>query len=407
MNVAQARKVDRWMGVPLCFLASIAHRVSRAFRTGRQRERIPVKKIAFIKLSELGAIILAYPLINRIKKENPLAELFFVTFERNRGVFKVQGGLVPEKNVLVIRETPLCFVLDTIKAVHRLRRERIDIVFDLEFFSRLSALCAYFACTGKRVGFYRYTFEGLYRGDLLTHRVQYNPLSHIAKNYLSLSQAAGGAGKTTPELAKDIDDADIVFPRHVSDVATKTRLLGKLKERGVDPGKHKIFLINPGEGVLPLREWPLDNFVALSRLILRDEEHCVVMTGTDSAAKKAGVLLEKIQSPRCVSMLNQTALDELLELFSLSEVLISNDCGLAHLGMLTSLKKFIIFGPESPLVFGPLGDNNWVFYSHWPCSPCLSVFNHRDSRCNDNICLKAITPEEVYKAVIQQARRGA
>jgi ADP-heptose:LPS heptosyltransferase len=116
-------------------------------------------------------------------------------------------------------------------------------------------------------------------------------------------------------------------------------------------------------------------------------------------------LLEKVQSPRCVSMLSQTALDELLELFSLSEVLISNDCGLAHLGMLTPLKKFIIFGPESPRIFGPLGDNNWVFYSHWPCSPCLSVLNHRDSRCSDNICLKAITPEEVYKAVMQQVRR--
>jgi ADP-heptose:LPS heptosyltransferase len=405
MNVGQARKVDRWVGVPLCFLASIAHHVFRVFRIGRQCERVPVKKVAFIKLSELGAIILAYPLVNRIKREYPSAELFFVTFERNRDVFKVQGDLVPEKNVLIIRETPLCFVLDIIKAINRLRREKIDIVFDLEFFSRLSALCAYLACSGKRVGFYRYTFEGLYRGDLLTHRVQYNPLCHIAQNYLSLSQAAGGARKTTPELAKDIDDADIVFPKHVSDAATKTKLLGKLKERGVTPGKHKIFLINPGEGMLPLREWPLDNFVALSRLILRDEGHCVVMTGTDSAARKAGALLEKVQSPRCVSMLSQTALDELLELFSLSEVLISNDCGLAHLGMLTPLKKFIIFGPESPRIFGPLGDNNWVFYSHWPCSPCLSVLNHRDSRCSDNICLKAITPEEVYEAVMQQVRR--
>jgi len=403
MNVAQARKIDRWVGVPLCFLASIAHRVRQPFRMHRQQEDAPVRKIAFIKLSELGAIILAYPLVRKIKKEYPEAELFFVTFARNKGVFSVQGALIPEKNILSIRETMRAFTVDILKAINRLRRERIDIVFDLEFFSRISALFAYLTGARKRVGFYRYTFEGLYRGGLLTHGVQYNPLCHIARNYLSFSQAAAGASKTTPELAGASDDADIVFPRYASDAATKTRLLGKLRERGASPEKYKIFLLNPGEGVLPLREWPFDNFIVLSKLILKDEGSCIVLVGTDGAADKAGALQEQIRNGRCVNMLNQTTLGELLELFSLAEALISNDCGLAHLGMLTPLKKFIIFGPESPQVFGPLGGNNWVFYSHWPCSPCLSVFNHRDSRCRDNVCLKAISPEAVYRALVQQA----
>ena len=51
------------------------------------------------------------------------------------------------------------------------------------------------------------------------------------------------------------------------------------------------------------------------------------------------------------------------------------------------------------LVYGPLGENTWIIYSGLPCSPCLSVFNHRNSICKDNKCLKKIKPNEVYELI--------
>ena len=41
----------------------------------------------------------------------------------------------------------------------------------------------------NRVGFYAYHHEGLYRGELLTHKVSYNPHMHIAKNFIALVAA--------------------------------------------------------------------------------------------------------------------------------------------------------------------------------------------------------------------------
>jgi len=394
MNVSRARSIDRRLGVPLCFLLDCWESVAGRF--SRRKRESPVRKILFIKLSELGAIILAYPLLKRMKKEYPSAELFFMTFEKNRGIFKLLGGIIPEENILGIREAPAAMAADTLKALWRLRRERIDIVFDLEFFSRFSAIVSYLSKAGKRIGFFRYAFEGLYRGNLQTHNVLYNPLRHVAKNYLALAQSAGRAGKNTPQLEVPIDESELVFPRYVPDEKTVQAMPGKLSAAGAGRGEGRLFLINPGEGVLSLREWPIDNFIALSRMIIEDKNNRIIIIGTEGAAGKARLLMEGARSERCESLVGKTTLSELLWLFNSADTLISNDCGLAHLAMLSPIRKFIIFGPESPEVFSPLGDNNLVFYAGWPCSPCLSAFNHRESRCTDNKCLKAIAPGAIF-----------
>jgi len=398
MNVAAARNVDYWLGVPLCFLFSGINFVLKAFNF-KKKEKKPPQKIALIKLSELGAIILAYPLLKSIKKEYPEADLFFVTFRKNKDVFTLLEDIVSEENVLTIREDSVRgFVLDTLKVTSNLLRKNIDVVFDLEFFSRFTACLAFLTGAGKRVGFYRYTFEGLYRGNLLTHNILYNPLSHISKTYLSLIQSTKKERKNSPELEDSIDNKEIMFPKYTSKNEIKERLRRKLEDFGVN-SLSKLFLVNPGEGMLPLREWPIENFMSVSRKLLNGKNSYIALIGTEGVSKKAKVILETINNKRCFSLVAQTDLEELMELFYTADALISNDCGLAHLAMLTPIKKFILFGPESPQIFGPLGENNYVIYSNWPCSPCLSAFNHRNSACKDNFCLKAIKSEEVYALI--------
>ncbi|MFH1199046.1 MAG: glycosyltransferase family 9 protein [Candidatus Omnitrophota bacterium] len=389
------RKLDFWVGVPLCFVCSVFN-----FFFGflsPKREKNPPACIVFLKLSELGAIILAYPLIERIKDQYPAAGLLFVTFKKNKGIFRVLGGLIREENIILISdENIFSFISDTFKAVLRLRKNKIDIVFDLEFFSRFSALLSYLISGAIRVGFWRYAFEGLYRGNFLTHKAQYNPQNHISVSYLSLAQAIKQERKDSPELSENISKADIVLPQYVSSPQLKKSLIEKF---GLSNQK-KIFLFNPGEGVLPLREWGLENFIKVARKILEDSNNCIALIGTEGAVKKSSAFLKTLNNSRCINLIGKTSLEELMELFCMSAALISNDCGLVHLAMLTPIKKFVIFGPETPQVFGPLGENNHIFYSHWPCSPCLCAFNHRESFCRDNVCLKAISPEEILQTII-------
>lgn len=400
MNVNQMKKIDYYIGMPLCFLLS---KLSFVLKTlcFKEKKTKPVKKILFIKLSELGAIVLAYPLLNRVKKTHPKAGLFFVTFEKNKDIFALLDGIIPEKNILTLREDSLWAVItDILKTTRRIRKEKIDIIFDLEFFSRLTAILSYLYGAAKRIGFHKYAFEGLYRGELLTHKMQYNPVIHITKNYLGFSQAMTDESKNTPEMQFPINEEDIVFPKYSSKAAVKERLWRNL--RNINPSiEGRFILLNAGEGIIPLREWPLENFIKLSRMLLEELNYYIILIGTKSAGNKANLILNAINNPKCLGLIGKTSLSELMELFCSAKALISNDCGLVHLAMLTSIRKFVFFGPESPVVFSPLGQNNSILYSNWPCSPCLSAFNHRSSTCADNNCLKVIKPNVVYNLIMK------
>lgn len=397
MNIKLMRSIDYWLGVPLCFLLRLMDCVIRLIPI-KKKEGVPAK-ILFIKLSEMGSIILSYTLIKRVKEEYPHSDIFFLTFKKNKPLVQILG-IVGSANILTITEdSPGKFILDTLRTIIRMRKEKMDTSFDLELFSRFTAILTYLSGADKRIGFYRYHFEGLYRGNLLTHNIQYNPLIHISKAFLCLSQTIKLDRKSTPELGKRIDDREIIIPRFNPSEESITQIRHRLSSLGVEEGA-RLLLINPGEGVLSAREWPLDNFITLSRRLLDDDRrNYIIIVGTEGVYKKAEELRRSIDDRRCLDLAGETTLFEILSLFHISEALIANDCGLAHIASLTPIKKFIIFGPESPQLYSPLGEDTWIIYSNLPCSPCLSAFNHRQSCCGDNRCLKVIETDEVYRLI--------
>ena len=218
------------------------------------------------------------------------------------------------------------------------------------------------------------------------------------RNYLSFADVIYKEEKVTPELNSPLPEEALASPHYRPSAERKAALMEKLSSAGIQ-GWKKLFLIHPGEGILPQREWAVDNFIALIRALLEEEGAWVVLIGTGEALRKDEMILGGVQSPRCKSLMGSTTLEELCELFLLADAFIATDCGLVHLAALTPLKTFVLFGPESPAVFGPLGNNSEIIYSQWPCSPCLSAFNHRNSACRDNKCLQAVKPEVVYQRI--------
>jgi len=80
-------------------------------------------------------------------------------------------------------------------------------------------------------------------------------------------------------------------------------------------------------------------------------------------------------------------------------VLVTNDSGPGHFSSMTHITSIVLFGPETPAVFGPLGPNTRIVRSDLACSPCVNAFNHRFSPCNNNVCMQMIEVEEVYRLV--------
>jgi ADP-heptose:LPS heptosyltransferase len=185
MKVDTMRKIDYYIGIPLCALGSICLNIAMFLR--KKNDNLP-RNILFIELSEMGSAILVDPAMRKIQKEKD-AKIYFAIFKKNKPSLDLLKT-VAEENIYTIRENSLFyFVRDTLKFFFWTRKKKIDAVIDLELFSRFTALMTGFSGARAKVGFHAYYNEGLYRGSFLTHKVAYNPHMHIAKNFIALVNA--------------------------------------------------------------------------------------------------------------------------------------------------------------------------------------------------------------------------
>jgi len=145
-----------------------------------------------------------------------------------------------------------------------------------------------------------------------------------------------------------------------------------------------------------LRGWPIENYINLTEKLLVDNEIFIILIGTREQATSGIIITEKIRNSRIIDSIGKTSVNELIDLFNVSSLLISHDSGATNLASLTNIHILVMFGLETPELYAPLTDRKVVLYANLACSPCVSAYNHRRSVCNDNICMKAITVDKVY-----------
>ena len=107
---------------------------------------------------------------------------------------------------------------------------------------------------------------------------------------------------------------------------------------------------------------------------------------------------------KVVNLAGKTNITQLLALMEQVDLVITNDSGPLHLAVMMGTPTISFFGPESPLQYGPQEGNHTVLYKGYYCSPCLHVYNEKDSRCKDNICLQDISVDEVFEVVTHYYR---
>jgi ADP-heptose:LPS heptosyltransferase len=394
MNIDLMRKVDYFAGVPLCLLATLFIKIVSVFSS--QKSQTP-HNVLFVELSEMGSAILVDPAMRKIQKAAN-ANLYFVIFNSNVASLRLLGT-VPISNVFTIHEDNLWnLAIDSLRFLLWTRKNNIDTVIDLELFSRYSALLTGLSGATNRIGFHAFHNEGLYRGAMLTHRVAYNPTLHIAKSFIALVNAALSNKQELPYSKTLIDDAEVKLARAPADASMQATMRTRIREEypQYDEKRHRIVLINPNASdLLPQRRWMPEHFVAVMRdLLTNSKDLLVLITGAPAEREQAQGLKEQVAHERCVNFAGRQTIEELPALYQIAELMLTNDSGPGHFSSVTDLRTFVLFGPETPLLYGSLG-NSTPIYAGLACSPCVSASNHRKTPCRDNVCLQVIKPETV------------
>jgi len=392
MKIEFQRKIDRVVGKALCRLLSL-------FPGKKEKAGItpPSPKILVILLSEMGSLVLAHPMFTFLKEKHPGAEIFVLVFKKNRECLETLK-LVPERNILTVHGDSLTALLkDSIRFILKMRKEKIDVVIDCELFSRISSIYAFLTGAGVRVGFHPHTQEGLYRGDFINRPVLYNPYRHISRQFVTLATAMEN-GNGFPVVKRNVDEDVFCIPTLNPNADQQKDLKIRLKSDFPETVGKELVLLYPGGGLLPIRAWPLNNYCTIAMNLIT-KGYVVGIIGMKEDTPLAEVISSRCQSQYCIDLTGYTrTIMELITLFHIASLLITNDGGPGHFASLTPIPSIIFFGPETPALYAPLDEKAVTFYVSLPCSPCLTAYNHRNSPCDgNNVCLQAIGPEEVFK----------
>ena len=396
LPTTKLQRIDRWLGVPVCWLFT---QVRRVVGHPLPPAGMPAGRILFIKLAEQGSTVLAQAAIRRAVEMVGRENVFFVVFTENRFILDLLD-LIPAANVFTINAGSIgTLVTSTWGALGRIRRMAFDAAIDLEFFARMSAAFCFVTGARRRVGFHTFFGEGPYRGDLMTHRLLYNPYHHTSTMFALMVEALQADPAALPTFglqpARAVGDTSSAeFRPRPEEVDAVRAILRPLA------GDAPLILLNANASdLLPLRRWAPERYVELARRLLDTlPEVRVVMTGAPSEAAAADTLVSRIGSERCFSLAGKTTLRQLLILYTLAELLITNDSGPAHFASLTPINVITLFGPETPRLFAALTPRNVALWAGVACSPCVNAYNNRQSPCRNNVCMQQITVDQVFAA---------
>lgn len=398
VRVEVLQKADRLVFPLVCFFLTLLRRLCHE----PDPNRVPEPgSLIFVKLAEQGSTVLAVRAIHEATEKMGRSNVYFVCFQENRFILDLMD-LMPAENVFTVPTTSLpAMAMGTIRALWAIRRQKIDAAVDLEFFARFSAAITWLTGARWRAGLHAYFGEGPYRGDLMTHRVNYNAHLHTSDLFSAIagSLTLPGAGLPTLEMPPvTAGEPGLRFLPLAEETAKVERIIRE--HTGPGPLPPLVLLNANASDLLPLRRWDSDNYRDLAAGILeRMPGVCVVFTGIKSEEMQSLEIIGRVGDPRCFSVAGKTSLRELLVLYTLARVLVTNDSGPAHFAALTPIEVVVLFGPETPALFAARSPRNHAVYANLSCSPCVNAYNNRQTACRTNRCMQAITVDRVLGLV--------
>lgn len=382
MNVELIRIIDYYIGIILVqFL-----RVSRLIKSKKlTRGHLKPKKILLIKFFGFGNLIFSSPTLYSIRKQFPDADVHVLTLNKNEGILECYKEYVTKP--VYFDMGGLKLPITTLKLLKTLRKEKYDVLIDLDHFSRYAAIIAFLANSKVTIG---YKSKGAKKHYLYDFIVTYKGDKHIAEEFLNLLQPLDIKPEGKIKL----------LPLKTGE-AEKNRVenwieINHLKNKKI-VGIHTEVNYNHLQ-----RNWPY--FEKLIERLLKETDVSTVLTAGPQDYRKCEDIIKNVNhdyevKKERIKIAKGIKLNELGYLIKKFDLFISNDTGPLHMAAAQDLNVISFYGPYTPRLYGPYTKKRQIFYKPPFCSPCMTNFNDKKAGCNNPICIKSISIDEVFEAV--------
>jgi lipopolysaccharide heptosyltransferase I len=358
------------------------------------------RKILLIKLSAVGDVIHTIPVLNKVRRRYPAAQLDWLV---TPGIAELLRHNPAITNVIEFdrddwsRPWRLTPFVNYARLALKLRNTGYDLVIDMHGQLR-TAIFTMATGAPVRIGFDRpraavwdasprsfppetrkHAWQGAREGSWLayTDHIPVPTLDlHAVDRYLNVG----------PILGLDAGAADFSFP--IPPEATK-RIDALVDYYGIE--KKKLAVLAPGT-IWETKEWRSEGFAEVARYFMQ-KGFAVTLIG---AARERAVCEKVAQlAPGVVNLAGETTLSELAALVARSTISVTNDSGPMHLAVALGRPVVSIFGPTDPVWIGPYGRANAVLQSGEPCSPC---YLRQLSRCRyGHACMENVSARAVIE----------
>ncbi len=335
------------------------------------------KNILIFKISSLGDIILVSPSIRAIRKRFPSACIKILVDVRFREVLD---------NCPYVDEVLTCDFENRdsgtgfLRLAGRLRREVFDMSVDFQN-NRKSHLLAFLGAIPKRYGFNNGKLSFLLNRKAVLPAADKGPVEH--QGYvLSLM------GITEPDKKLEVWPA--ADGRSWAEEFLKNSWLKEQQEL--------IAVSLSASKRWKTKNWPLSSMIKLTEMLALSRGARVVLLGTEEEHALAAEFVKKTKA-KPINAVGKTNVSRFTGLIERCDALVTGDSAPMHVAAAVGTPFVALFGPTNPLRHLGPAKNRKVIHKQLKCAPC-----YKPSCFRGVWCMRSITPEEVFDAVVEVLR---
>ena len=335
-------------------------------------------RILIVRLSALGDIVHAVPVLSAIRRHDPSAEIDWLVEESYAAVLGMVDGL--RQRIIVRarengtrgRDVVFASGLGYLKAVYYLRRQHYDVALDLQ---GLIKTAAWARVSGARrvIGFAPGHLREPHAARLYTEAVTPPEAPHIIQKNLAMAAHLGAP----------------VSPFTLPLSAEPSPALSAALQDAVGPARYAV--LNPG-AAWPNKRWPPERFGALAEALLHRFGLASFITWGPSERALAEEIVAR--SGGAARIAPPTEIADLAALVRGAALVVSGDTGPLHIAAAMGAPIVGLFGPTRPERNGPWDPEDEVISRAGQCQ-C-----HHKRQCLIGApCINDISLDEVIQAV--------
>lgn len=352
---------DFYLGVPIIYLLG-------KFRKKRKKPST-IKRIAMLKTSGMGDVILLSAIIDQILKNNNQSIYLFVGQNNQAFAHYLSKNYTNLTAITLEINKPW-------QAIKIIRQFKFDLWLDFGPWPRINSLLSFAAKAKYTAGF---KTKNQHRHFIFDYYSEHKHNCHEIDNYHQLANEVLNIGSI------NIPQTNISFTASTNQTPT---IILHLFSAG---SKQKLIM-------LPDSTW-LEIIKKIQQTY--GDKYKIILTGAKKDYQHAKQIQQTANS-KLLSLLIATdslSIVPLIQALNKASLVVSIDTGVMHLASYLACNLLAIHGPSHQKYWGALHHNATIINPNYHCAPCLRL--GFESNCNNNLCLQSLSADSIF-AKIQQ-----